>query len=138
MKKTLVLAVTALVMSAGLSVAQDDPLSGAADRFFSVRPGGSAPATPYDFDGDKCDAIPAGAGVWWGRFAGGRATFRSGGGQKINTFTSEGCFRTARACESWMLALKTKYNSRPIYNHCQRGYEPGADVPAWHSPRSSG
>jgi hypothetical protein len=136
MRKT-VFAVVALAMSAGTVLAQSDPVSGAADRFFSVRPGGSAPASPYDFDGDKCDGIPAGANVWWGRFAGGKATFRSGGGQKIRTFTSEGCFRSARACDSWLLALKTKYNARPIYNQCRRGYEPGADVPPWYSPESS-
>lgn len=137
MKWSIAVALGALTLSAGLALAQDNPLSGAADRFLHLRPGGSAPASPYAFDGNKCDGIPEGAGVWWGRFAGSKATFRgSGGGQKYLTHTSEGCFRTRNDCEAWMLALKTKYNARPIYNWCQRGYEPGADVPPWWSPEN--
>lgn len=134
MRKSFALALSALVLSAGFAIAQDNPLSGAADRFLHLREGGSAPASPYAFDGDKCDGVPDGARIWWGRFAGGKATFRgSGGGQKFLTHTSEGCFRSARACEAWMLALKTKYNAKPIYNQCRLGYEPGADVPPWWS-----
>jgi len=134
MKLSFAVALGALTLSAGLALAQDNALSGAADRFFHIRPGGSAPASPYDFGGDKCERVPDGARVWWGRFAGSKATFRgSGGGQKYLTHTSEGCFPSARACEAWMLALKTKYNARPIYNQCRPGYEPGADVPPWWS-----
>jgi hypothetical protein len=133
MMRKMVLAFAVLAMSAGAVLAQDNPLSGAAERFFSTGPGRSSPASPYEYGGNKCDGAE-GARVWWGRFAGGRATFRGqGGGQKIQTYTSEGCFPSARACEAWMQALVNRYNAKPIYNQCRRGYEPGADVPPWWS-----
>src|ERR1700742_1999001 len=96
MKTSFALALAALAVSAGFAVAQDDPLSGAADRFFGLREGGSAPASPYDFGGDKFEGPADGGRVWWGRFAGGKARFRGrGGGTRFVTHTSEGCFPNA-------------------------------------------
>ena len=117
-------------------VADADPISGAAERFFTLKPGGSAPPSPYAFGGNKCEDAERGDRVWWGRFAGGRNNGPSGENGSRLVHTSQGCFLTARACESWILALKTKYNAKPIYNHCQPGYEPGAPVPPWWAPKA--
>ena len=93
--------------------------------------------SPYDYGGDKCEnAGPGLQRVWWGRFAGGRSTGPSHGDSRTFVYTGEGCFPSANACEAWMLALKTKYNRRPIYNECRRGYEPGAPVPPWWAPKA--
>jgi hypothetical protein len=133
--RVLLVAFTAVILGTGIAAA--DPFSGAVERFFSLTPGGSAPASPYQFGGDKCEGLERGARVWWGRFAGGR---NSGPGNDSDsrtiTHTSQGCFPSANACEAWMLALKTRYNKRPIYNYCQPGYEPGAPVPPWWAPRA--
>ena len=54
MRLSFAVALSALTLSAGLAFAQDDPLSGAADRFLHVRPPQSLP--PYDFDGKNLTA----------------------------------------------------------------------------------
>lgn len=135
MKSLFVAAAFACTFGVGAAFAQD-PVTGAVERFFTLEPGGSAPETPYQFGGDKCDGVPQGAQVWWGRFAGGRNNGPSGNDGRKITHTSEGCFPSEGACESWMLALKTRYSAKPIYNHCQFGYDPGAPVPPWWAPRS--
>src|SRR5690606_35060275 len=124
--RILATAIAAFVLTT--AAAHADPVSSAARRFFALEPGGSAPPSPYDFGGDRCENAEPGARIWYGRFAGARNNGPGlGDGRKI-THTSEGCFGSERACEAWMLALKTKYNARPIYNHCRPGYEPGSPV----------
>ena len=125
-----------LLVLVGTVTASADPFSDVGDRFFTLKPGGSAPPSPYAYGGDKCENAERGDRVWWGRFAGGRNNGPTGGGDgsKI-VHTSQGCFPSARACEAWMLALKTKYNAKPIHNHCQPGYEPGAPLPPWWAPK---
>jgi hypothetical protein len=135
MKKSFALALAVSLAGTVAAFAQDDPLSGAAERFLSTGPGRSSPASPYEFGGDKCKGAE-GAAVWWGRFAGARGMLAGHGGMRFVTHTSEGCFPTGRACEAWMQALKNRYNAKPIYNQCRRGYEPGADVPPWWSPEN--
>lgn len=133
--RILFVAFTALVL--GASAAAADPFSGAVERFFSLTPGGSAPATPAQFGGDGCEGLDRGARVWWGRFAGGRNSGPGNNtGTRRQTHTSQGCFPSANACQAWLNALATRYNARPIYNHCQPGYEPGAPVPPWWAPRA--
>lgn len=103
-------------------------------RFFSFEPT-RGPAEPAEFGGDRCQGIAAGSGVWWGRFAGGRlsATQDSRSGSPLK---AEGCFASQDACRAWISALKTEYGETPIYNQCRAGYEPGAPIPPWWSPRS--
>lgn len=103
-------------------------------RFFTFEPT-RGPAEPAEFGGDRCHDAQSGATVWWGRFAGGRlsATQDSRSGAPLK---AEGCFSSQEACRAWMSALKTEYGETPIYNQCRVGYEPGAPIPPWWSPRS--
>ena len=134
--------VFAAVLAAGLCASAGtafagDPVSSAVGRFFSAEPGRSSPERPDEFGGDSCRNTPRGtAGVWWGRFAGGTISSPDGGETFRNTHTAQGCFSSRRDCEAWMLALKERYNSRPIHNQCRAGYEPGAPVPPWWAPET--
>jgi len=134
MKVLFAAAMLAGVLGAGL--AQADPLGDIGDRIFTLKPGGSAPPSPHAFGGDSCEGVSRGDAVWWGRFAGGRSNGPSGNDSSKIVHTSQGCFSSANACEAWMLALKTRYNAKPIYNHCQPGYDPGAPVPPWWAPKA--
>jgi hypothetical protein len=138
MRTRFALVLAALTLISAPAFAQGDPVSGAAERFFSVRPGGSAPASPYDYGGDKCEDTAEGTpNIWWGRFAGGRhATGGRSDDRSFFTHTGQGCFASRGACEAWMQALKNKFNAKPIYNQCRRGYEPGAPVPPWWAPQT--
>lgn len=132
MRKTL-LAAASLALAASLAapaVAEPNPIV----RFFTIEPT-RGPAEPAEFGGDRCDGMPVGATVWYGRFAGGRLSSvqdsRSG-----SALRAEGCFPSQTACRAWMSALKTTHGETPIYNQCRAGYEPGAPIPPWWSPRS--
>jgi hypothetical protein len=118
------------------SFAQADPFGDIGDRFLTLKPGGSAPPSPYAYGGNKCEDVTPGEHVWWGRFAGGRSNGPSGNDASRIVHTTQGCFARARDCEAWMLALKTKYSAKPIYNQCRPGYEPGAPVPPWWAPHA--
>ena len=113
--------------------AASNPLGAAVENLFTIRPGGSAPPMARDYGGGACPSQPD-PHVVWGRFAGGR-DMGSGDGTRTVVHTTQGCFTSARDCETWMLALKTRYNRRPIYHQCRLGYEPGAPVPPWWAPK---
>jgi hypothetical protein len=135
MTRTALLCTVLLAMAGLTSVAAADPLTGAAQRFFSLEPGGSAPAAPEEFGGSRCGNH--GSGAWWGRFAGGRPAMSSVGRDSGTlVHSAEGCFPDRASCRAWLSALATRYNARPIHNHCRAGYEPGAPVPPWWSARS--
>lgn len=67
--------------------------------------------------------------IWWGRFSGGRESYRFFNAEGIEYHTAERCFAAADACEAWLYDLKSKYNFMPRWNDCRRGYQPGAPVP---------
>jgi hypothetical protein len=137
MKRTLILLAGLVLWFSPPASAASDPLTGAAERFFTLAPGGSAPEGPQAFGGSSCRGVAPGGAVWWGRFAGGRpapSLARRHSGTLVHT--AEGCFPDRRACRAWLSALASRYNARPIYNHCRAGYEPGAPVPPWWSPKS--
>lgn len=118
------------------AVAQGDPLTGTVQDFFTFRPGGAQPPDARNYNGGFCGPMVARFGaerVWWGRFAGGRAS--SGSGSTGNDiYSTEGCFPNRGSCEAWLLDLKTEYNEAPVYNQCRAGYEPGAYLPPWWAP----
>ena len=123
----------AIVAVFGAGTALAYPFDDSVDRARAL-----APPSPYDFGGDKCQGLAEGTpNVWHGRFAGGRSKGVSvfGNDRRIKTHTSEGCFKSPRACEAWMYALKSRYSAKPIYNYCQAGYDPGSDIPPWWAPK---
>lgn len=89
------------------------------------------PRGPRGAEGE-CRAMAQNYGpqrIWWGRFSGGRESFRFFNSDSIEYHTAERCFAQAADCDAWLYALKSKYNFMPRWNDCRRGYQPGAPVP---------
>lgn len=88
------------------------------------------PKGPRSAEGD-CRAMSETYGpqtVWWGRFSGGRESYRFFNADMIEYHTAERCFMQRAACEAWLYDLKSRFNFMPRWNQCDRGYRPGAPV----------
>lgn len=115
------------------AVAQQDPITGAAANFFTLRPGGATTPPPRAFGGEACRVAIAQVGaerVWWGRFAGGRYV-DGGKHSRPRSYSTDACFATRAACERWMFMLKSLWGEIPRYDDCRLGWDPNAPVPPW-------
>jgi hypothetical protein len=70
--------------------------------------------------------------LWWGRFSGGR---ERPPWDRIEYRTTETCFTAKAACDAWLYELKSEFGLIPRWNECRRGYQPGATVKPWWTPK---